>query len=108
MMVSQKYVVVEKLIIEEGREEHIAKHNVKIDEILEIASGDYVYIQGKLGRWLLIGKTKKKRFLTIVVGQREEKNTYGLVTSRPSRKEEKSFYLEFTLEGGEKDEKNKS
>lgn len=107
MRVRKKDLVVKKLIIETGREEHIAKHDIKIDEVLEIISGDYVYIQGKFGRWLLIGKTKIDRFLTVVVGERKGTNTYGLVTARPSRKEEKSFYQEFTLEGGEEDEKVK-
>lgn len=99
-----KDLVIDALVIESDREEHIAKHNVSIDEILEVVSGDYVFIKGKLGRWLLIGKTKRQRFLTIVVGEREKKNTYGFVTARPSRKDEKSFYQEFTLEGGEKDD----
>lgn len=105
-MVARKDIVIETLIVEEGREEHIDRHKVKIEEVLEIVSGDYVFIQGKLGRWRLIGKTKKGRFLTVIVGSRREKNTYGLVTTRPSRKEEKSFYKEFTLEGGEKNGKN--
>lgn len=100
-------MVVETLVIESDREEHIAKHDITIDEVREIVSGDYVYIQGKLKRWLLIGKTKKERFLSVVVGEREEKNTYGLVTARPSRREEKSFYHEFILEGGAKDDKTK-
>lgn len=102
-----KDVVVETLVIEEDREEHIAKHKVTIDEVIEIVSGDYVFIQGKLERWLLIGKTKKERFLSIVIGQRKKKNTYGLVTARPSRKEEKSFYNEFTLQGGENNDESK-
>lgn len=96
-----KNIVIETLIIEEDREEHIAKHAVTIEEVLEIVSGDYVYIKGKFERWLLIGKTEKERFLTIVVGERNEKNVYGFVTARPSRKEEKSFYQEFTLQGGD-------
>lgn len=103
---TKRDIIVKKLIIEAGREEHIAKHDIKLTEILEIISGDYVYIQGKFDRWLLIGKTKKERFLTIVIGERSEKNTYGLVTTRPSRKEERSFYKEFTLEGGDDDEEN--
>ena len=96
-----KDIVIETLIIEADREDHIAKHAIILDEVLEVVSGDYVYIEGKFGRWLLIGKTKKERFLTIVVGERTEKNVYGLVTARPSRKEEKSFYQEFTLQGGD-------
>lgn len=89
-------LIIKELIIEEDRLVHIAKHNIKIEEVLEIVSGDYLFINGKLGRWLLIGKTKKKRFLTVVVGERAQKNTYGLVTARPSSKEERSFYKEFT------------
>ena len=38
--------------------------------------------------------------LTIVVGERKEKYTYGFVTARSSRKEEKSFYEEFIFERG--------
>ncbi len=89
-------IVVDELVIEEDRPDHIAKHKVTIGEVLEIVKGDYVYIDGKLGRWLLIGKTKRKRLLTVVIGERIEKNVYGLVTARPSSKEERSFYNEFT------------
>src|SRR5579859_2622248 len=96
-----KEIVIETLIIESDREEHIAKHAITIAEVLEVVSGDYVYIEGKLERWLLIGKTKQERFLTIVIGERKEKNVYGFVTERPSRKEEKSFYEEYTLQGGD-------
>jgi len=99
-----KDFAIETLVIESDREDHILKHEVEINEVMEIVSGDYVYIKGKFERWLLIGKTKKERFLTIVVGERNNKNTYGLVTARPSRKEEKSFYNEFTLEGGDNDD----
>ncbi|MBI2326926.1 BrnT family toxin [Candidatus Curtissbacteria bacterium] len=89
---------VDTLIVEEDRLGHIAKHGVTLKEILEIISQDYIYIEGKHGRWLLIGKTKMGRFLTVVVGSRPEKNTRGLVTARPSSREERSFYKEFTLQ----------
>ncbi|HUD44412.1 MAG TPA: hypothetical protein VMR41_02625 [Patescibacteria group bacterium] len=97
-------IIIDELIVEEDRPEHIAKHNIQLEEVFQVLNGGYVFIDGKLGRWLLIGKTTKKRFLTIIIGARKKKNTYGLVTARPSRKEEKSFYKEFTLlkEGGEK------
>ena len=98
---------IDDLVIERDRSEHIAKHKVTIKEAKEIVIGDYVYIKGKLGRWLLIGKTRKRRFLTVVVGERGKADTYGLITARPSSKEERSFYLEFTLtQGGEENGKN--
>ena len=98
-------IVVDTLIIEEDRPEHIARHKVRIEEIIEVIAKDYVYIEGKHKRWLLVGKTKKNRFLTIVVGTRKQKNTYGLVTARPSSRQERSFYKEFIKQvGGEKND----
>jgi uncharacterized DUF497 family protein len=100
-----KEVIVDTLIIEEDRPEHIAKHNIITDEVLEVLTGDYVYIAGREHRWLIIGKTVRKVFLTIVLGERPEENTYGLITARPARRKERRFYIEYTTqEGGEADE----
>src|ERR671916_2805187 len=104
-----KDVIVDTLIIKEDRPVHIAKHNIIIDEVLEVLTGDYVYIAGRENRWLIIGKTARKVFLTIVLGERSEKNTYGLITARPARREERSFYHEYlTRVGGENDENKAS
>ena len=100
-----KEVIVETLIIEEDRPDHIAKHNIIIDEVLEVLTGDYVYFAGWENRWLIIGKTDTKVFLTIVLGERPEENTSGLITARPARREERSFYIEYAIQrGGEEDE----
>jgi uncharacterized DUF497 family protein len=100
-----KDFTIDILVIEEDREAHITKHAITIDEVLEVLTSDYLYIAGREARWLLIGKTGDQRFLTIVVGQRPQKATVGLVTARPSRKSERSFYAEFvTQRGGEDDE----
>lgn len=96
---------IECLIIEEDRPFHILKHKVTIEEVSEIISGDYVYIKAKNGRWQIIGKTKKNRFLAVILGKRPEKNTYGLITARPASRKERSFYYEFTLQL--EDEENK-
>jgi uncharacterized DUF497 family protein len=100
-----KEVIVNTLIIEEYRPEHIARHNIIIDEVLEVLTGDYVYIAGREHRWLIIGKTARKVFLAIVLGERPEENTYGLITARPARRKERSFYIEYAIQrGGEDDE----
>lgn len=93
-------ITIEKLMIEDDREEHISKHNVSIDEVNEIVEGDHISMKGKRGRWLLVGKTNKDRFLTVIVGERKQKNIYGLVTARSSKNKEKSLYTEFTLQKG--------
>lgn len=94
-------IVVEELIINKDRPGHIAKHEVKESEVKEVVEGNYTYIQGKLGRWILIGKTKKGRILAIIVGPREKAGVYGLVTARSADKKERSFYDEFEKIGGE-------
>ena len=100
-------LVIETLVVDEHRIDHIARHQVTIEEVQEIVSGDYVYIRGREGRWLLIGQTQKGRFLTVVVGERAQKNIYGLVTARPARREERSFYREMAQEqGGEEDDQD--
>lgn len=110
-------VVIETLIVDEHRLAHIARHQVTIEEVQEVIAGDYAFIRGRQDRWLLIGKTKQGRFLTVVVGERAQRHTYGLVTARPSSREERSFYLELALEqddeesrqsrqGGEQDEQS--
>ena len=103
-----KEVIVDTLIIEEDRPDHIAKHNIIIDEVLEVLTGDYVYIAGRENRWLVIGKTARKVFLTIVIGERSKENTYGLITARPAGRKERSFYIEYTTQGGGEEDEDKA
>lgn len=99
-------IVIEELVIEKDRLGHIAKHDVKEAEVREVVDGDYAYIQTKLGRWILIGKTKKGRILAVIVGPREKRGVYGLVTARPADREERSFFQEFILLRGDENGKN--
>ncbi len=100
-------LVINNLIVHEHRIEHIARHQVTIEEVLEVVSGDYVCIRGCQDRWLLIGKTNQGRFLTVIIGERAQENVYGLVTARPARRQERNLYQEITLEqGDEEDAKN--
>ena len=93
-------LVIKVLVVDEHRIAHIARHQVTVEEVREIVSGDYVYIKAREDRWLVIGETKAGRFLTVVVGERSQKDSYGLVTARPASREERSFYREMALEEG--------
>lgn len=95
---------IEELIIEEDRPGHIAKHHITIKEVFEVLAGDYLVIGGKLSRSLLIGKTKRQRLITVVVGVRRGVNKYGLVTARPTKKKEKVLYQAKFQQGGEENE----
>jgi uncharacterized DUF497 family protein len=101
-----KDLIIETLIIEDHREAHIAKHGITINEVLEVLTGDYAYIAGREERWLIIGKTAADRFLTVVIGERMGEHTFGFVTARPARTNERNFYLEFLKQqGGEDNER---
>lgn len=94
-------VVIEHLVIEPDRAEHIARHNVTIDEVYQVLSGDYVILKGKLDRWRVIGETAAGRQLTIIVGERVQANTFGLVTARGLHPDERRFYQsQFPEKGG--------
>lgn len=87
-------VVIDELIIEEDRAEHIAKHKITIKEVLEVIAGDYLVLDGKSNKSLLVGKTINGRLITIVVGLRSGENRYGLVTARHVKRKEELLYKE--------------
>lgn len=91
-------VVIEKLIIEKDRSEHIKKHKVSITEVFEVIAEDYLILEGKFDKSLLVGKTKKGRIITVVVGKRSGKNEYGLVTARHVKKKEEILYQNYYKE----------
>lgn len=96
-------LVIEILIVDDHRVAHIARHQVTVAEVHEVIAGDYAYIRGREGRWLVIGKTRQDRFLTVVVGERSEPGVFGLVTARPARRAERRFYQEVVVAQGEAD-----
>ena len=87
-------IVIDELIIEDDRPGHIKKHKVSIKEVLEVVVGDYLVLEGRSEKSLLIGKTKKGRLITVIVGARGGKNRYGLVTARHTKKKEEVSYKE--------------
>ncbi len=94
-------IVIEELIIEEDRPEHIKKHKISTKEVLEAIGGDYLVLTGKSDKSLLVGKTKRGRIITVVVGKRSGKNKYGLVTARHVKRKEEMLYRE-NLKGDKK------
>lgn len=88
-------ITIDELIIEKDRPKHIAKHDVVLEEVYEVISGDYLAVEGKHNRIRLIGKTLKFRWLTVIIGERSGVNMYGLVTARPAKQKEKILYQEF-------------
>jgi len=80
-----------ELVIEPGREEHIARHQVSIEEV--IFSAPFVR-KSRQGRYHIIGQTEAGRYLAVFVASREQ-SVYGLVTARDADDAERRAYLRY-------------
>ena len=100
-----KDIIIDDLIYEDDRPAHIAKHDVTIDEVIEVLLGDYVYIKQPSKRLMLVGITANDKYLTIILGERPKANSYGLITAWSASRQERRFYNEYVTKlGGEKNE----
>ena len=80
-----------ELVIEPGREEHIARHHVSVAEVEEVVFGMSFIRKTRQERYLIIGQTDAGRYLTLFVAPRG-KGVYGLVTARDADDAERKAY----------------
>jgi len=73
-------VKIYELIIEPGREEHIAGHHVSVAEVEEVIFGAPFIRKARQGRYHIIGQTEAGRYLVVFVAPRG-RGVYGLVTA---------------------------
>ncbi len=78
-----------ELVIEPGREEHIARHQVSVEEVI---FGVPFMRKARLGRYHIIGQTEAGRYLAVFVAPRG-RGVYGLVTARDADDAERRAYL---------------
>ncbi len=93
-------LTLERLVIEDDRPAHIARHGVTVDDALAVLIGEFVAVPGKESRYVVIGRDEQERFLAIIIGARTEEGTFGLVTARPARRTERALYSSM-IKGGE-------
>lgn len=83
----------ERLRWDEDRIEHIAQHQVDIEEVLELyASGNYHESRWENRKKRLYGQISSGRYLMVVVGKRRESRDLWLVTAREMTPREKRCY----------------
>ncbi len=83
-----------ELVIEPGREEHIARHQVSIAEVEEVIFSAPFVRKSRQGRYHIIGQTEAGRYLGVFVAPREQ-GVYGLVTARDADDAERRAYLRY-------------
>lgn len=71
-------IVVNELIWDDWNRNHIAEHNVSLEEVEEVCHGEFRAIESYRKRLQLIGKTKKGRELIIILSPEDrDLKTYG-------------------------------
>ena len=68
--------------------EHIAKHDVTVSEVNETTSNKIYIDETYGGRYLLVGRTKEERMVSVVLVN-VGKNKYYVVTARDSSRGER-------------------
>jgi uncharacterized DUF497 family protein len=72
--------------------EHIKNHGVSVKEVEEIVSfKDKRSLKSYQRRLIILGRTKKKRLLTIVLAK-EKQTAYYVVTARDMSKKERRYF----------------
>lgn len=100
-------VGIRELLIDNDRDDHIARHGVVVGEVQDVVFGRHMSERTREGRLLLVGQTRGGRYLTIVVAPRDS-GAYRLVTARNSTAQERSRYrangASMTMDDNSKDQ----
>ncbi len=79
------------LIWDEENINHIARHDVTVDEVEEVCQTKFVVRPTYKNRLMIIGLTTKNRMLAIVI-QKKHLDAYFVVTARTADKKERLIY----------------
>ena len=81
-----------KLLWDNWNTKHIVRHGVTTYEVEKaVKDKNAVYLEGKVGRQLLLGRFKK-RLLAVVVNKDNKANSMYVVTARDMDKKERATY----------------
>ena len=83
---------VRRLIWDTWNIAHIARHDVIPDEVEEVCHGWPVTNQTYKGRIRVVGPTRSRRMLTVILAPADEPGVYYLVTARPADRKERRSY----------------
>ena len=72
---------------------HVARDQVTPTEAEEICHGEFLLLQGKKRRIILLGPTADERMLALVLEHEGDGNYYP-ITARPASRKERSWYRE--------------
>ena len=79
------------LIVEPGRDEHIARHHVRVEEAEAVVFGRHIALRTRQRRYTLVGQTEAGRYLKVILAPRGG-GVYALVTALDASEAERRLY----------------
>ncbi len=77
-------LVIRQLVWDAWNIEHIAQHNVTVEEVEEACKGEYSIRETYGGRLLIISPTRNGKLLAIVLAPKEDGGIYYPITAWPA------------------------
>lgn len=85
-------IVVEELLSDDWKIEHIAQHDVAPDEVEKSLADEYaICLKAKHGRIMVLGRAGN-RLITTVLNEQEGEGVFYVITPRDMAKKERVFY----------------
>lgn len=81
----------DRLVVEFGLDEHIARHGIDIEEVFEVFHSKHLRSGAHSRRIRIIGQTLAGRYLTLIVGKRSP-SRFALVTARDADESERRLF----------------
>lgn len=80
----------------------MARHEVVPEEVEQVCGGNYWVLDGKKGRFIVLGETDAGRVLAVILDPEPDEGIYYPVTARSAnRKERRLFYEQRGGEGSD-------
>ncbi len=71
------------------------------DEVEQVCQGQPMFSETYGDRLRMVGPTRRRRMLTVILAPKEAEGFYYPVTARPASRKERQRYQELLLKGGE-------
>ncbi len=96
----QYMLVIKRLIWDDWNVGHIARHQVTPAEVEAACHSDFIILEGKKGRLVLVGSSSGERLLVVVLDPEPTKGVYYPVTAHTASGRVRRLY-EQSKKGGE-------
>ncbi|MBI3330420.1 MAG: BrnT family toxin [Nitrospinae bacterium] len=85
-------LTINRLIWDTWNVAHIARHHVTPEEVEEVCHGQPVTSRTYKGRLRVVGPTRRRRLLAVILAPTQDEGVYYPVTARPADRKERRIY----------------